>query len=321
MRAIRVAFALVVLCGHVTLAHAADKFKAAVGQKGAWDTSVFDFGQRRGFFAEEGIELELLFTDGGAETQQAVISGSVDLGVGAGILGILGAATKGAPVKIISSNFTGASDTFWYARTDSGIKGFGDATGKTAGFSTNGSSSNLVLLRLLDAAGVKARPVPTGNPVVTLTQVMSGQIDIGWSIPPIGFDAIEQGQARIIGRGIGLPDIEQQTVRCLIANAPMLEKRRETVRRAMIAYQRTIDWMYRDPVAIDWFAEGANARVDQARRARDEFYPRTALRLGLPGRLDLSIQQATEYKRIAGPLTQQQIDRMMDILAPAGSDR
>ena len=295
-------------------ARAAEPVKVAVGQRGAWDTSVCAFGDRLGFFKEAGLELELLFTDGGTETQQAVTSGGVDAGVGAGMLAILGAAVRNAPVRILSSNFRGASDTFWYAKAGSGITSFKDAGGKTVAFSTNGSSSNLVSVRLLQLAGVTtAKGVPTGNPVATLTQVMSGQIDIGYSLPPIGFPDMEAGRLVFVGSGRDVPEFRDQTVRCLIATPGFVEQRRETAVRFLQAYNRTIDWMYGDDRALDWFAEGANATKAQAVRARAEFYPKEAMRLGPPANLDLSMQQALELKRIPRPLTAEQQARLLQV--------
>ena len=52
----------------------------------------------------------MLYTQGGGETLQAVISGSADIGVAAGTLGALGAFAKGAPVRIIGAQATGAAD-------------------------------------------------------------------------------------------------------------------------------------------------------------------------------------------------------------------
>ena len=52
--------------------------------------------------------LEIVYTQGGGETQQAVISGSVDIGVAAGVMGVLGAFSKGAPVRVIGAETTGA---------------------------------------------------------------------------------------------------------------------------------------------------------------------------------------------------------------------
>ena len=48
-----------------------------------------------GIFKKHGLVLEILYTQGGGETQQAVISGSVDIGVAAGIMGALSRLLQG----------------------------------------------------------------------------------------------------------------------------------------------------------------------------------------------------------------------------------
>ena len=95
-----------------------DTLKLAVGQRGLWDTSISDVGQRAGIFKKHGLTLEILYTQGAGETQQAVISGSVEIGVGVGIMGVLSAYSKSAPVRIIAAEITGAGDLFWYVKAD-----------------------------------------------------------------------------------------------------------------------------------------------------------------------------------------------------------
>ncbi len=295
-------------------AWAADMVKVAVGQRGGWDTSPCAFGERLGFFKDAGMALDLLYTGGGTETQQAVVSGGMDCGVGAGMLAILGAAARNAPIRILSSNFRGASDTFWYAKADSGIRSWKDAGGHSYAFSTNGSSSNLVSTKLLQQAGVTtAHGVPTGDPVTTLTQVMSGQVDIGYSLPPIGFPDIEAGKLVSLGSGISVPEFRDQTVRCLIATPAFTGERREVAARFLQAYNRTIDWMYANDEALQWFAEGANATLAQAQKSRADFYPKDAMRLGLPGNIELSEQQTIEMKRMPRPLTDEQRARLIQV--------
>ncbi|MDQ6619831.1 MAG: ABC transporter substrate-binding protein, partial [Pseudomonadota bacterium] len=70
--------AAVVALGALLSEHSAlaqETLKLAVGQRGNWDTSVGEVGQRLGIFKKHGLTLELLYTQGGGETQQAVISG------------------------------------------------------------------------------------------------------------------------------------------------------------------------------------------------------------------------------------------------------
>ncbi len=177
-----------------TVANADDSLKLAVGQRGNWDTSVSEIGQRLGIFKKHGLTLELLYTQGGGETQQAVLSGSVDIGVAAGIMGVLGAFAKGAPVRILGAETTGAADLFWYVRADSPIKSLKDTAGKTISYSNNGSSTHGIVVAFMKQEALSAKPVSTGGPPGTLTQVMSGQIDVGWSAPPFALDQLDRAR-------------------------------------------------------------------------------------------------------------------------------
>ena len=118
------ALTLVTIAGTaVGAAEAAETLKLAVGAPGNWDTCIPAVGERAGIFRNHGIELELLYTNGGGETMQAVISGSVDIGIAAGTGAVMGAFAKGAPVRIIAAGVTGASDLYWYVPA-----GFADPT-------------------------------------------------------------------------------------------------------------------------------------------------------------------------------------------------
>src|SRR6202795_1614512 len=128
---------------------AADTLKLAIGQRGNWENAAPELGQEAGFFNKQGLTLELLYTQGTGETLQAVISGSVDLGLGVGTAGVLGAFAKGAPVRAIANSMTGADDLFWYVTAASPIKTLKDAGGKTIAYSTTASSTNLALLAFI----------------------------------------------------------------------------------------------------------------------------------------------------------------------------
>src|SRR5260221_1583886 len=65
-------------------ASADDLLRLAIGQRGLWDSSIAEIGQAAGIFRRDRLELQVVYTSGGGETQQAVISGSVDIGVAAG---------------------------------------------------------------------------------------------------------------------------------------------------------------------------------------------------------------------------------------------
>ncbi len=295
----------------------AETLKVAIGQKGFWDTSIVVWGERAGFFKQEGLDLDILYTDGGAQTQQAVISGGVQIGIGTGTIGVLAAAMKGAPVRIIEAEWHGASDLFWYAKADSPVHTMKDAAGRSAGFSAAGSSSNLVLLALLQAAGAKAQPIPTGGAGATLTQVMSGQIDIGWSVPPIGLKEEAAGEIRIIGRGTDIPALADQTTRVNIANATWLKEHRDVALRFARAYERSLANAYRDPKVVGWFAEGTGIDPALALRVRDTYYPAPAMQPDVMKGLDATLRDMIDQKRAAPATTIEQLRPAIDLLPGA----
>jgi NitT/TauT family transport system substrate-binding protein len=313
---IRILIAALAVLLVAPVAHAQDTLKLAIGQRGNWENSVSELGQDAGFFKKHRLVLDLLYTEGGGQTQQAVISGSVDIGIGVGTYGVLGAFSKGAPLRVIGNSMDGAHDLYWYVRADSPIHTLKDAAGKTIAFSTTGSSTDLVVRGLARVFNVTMSPVATGSPPATFTQVMSGQVDIGWASPPFGVEAAQTGRTRIVARGSDVPDFADQSVRVMIANAGSLAKKGDAIARYMQAYRETIDWMYSDPKALDAYGKWAGVSPALAKQVRDQFYPRQNLDpdriLGLPA---LSVD-AVSYKFLTAPLKPDQLSAL--VVRPGG---
>ena len=301
------------LCALSAPVHADDLVKVAIGQRGNWDTAVFHLGDKAGIFKRHGITQELLYTSGGGETQQAVLSGSVDVGAAAGIMGVLSAFSKGAPVRILGAQATGAAD-FWYAKTDSGIAKLQDTNGKTIAYSTNGSSTHSVVLAFIQDFGLKAKPTATGNPSATLTAVMSGQVDVGWASPPFGFKQLDEGAIRIVARANDAPLVRGQTIRLLITNTDVLAKRKEVLARFMDAYRETVDYMYSDnPQVIKDYAEFVGVAEPVATRVRNEFFPKSLLDPDEIKGLDVIVPEAVKLKYTSAPLTKDQLGELIQI--------
>jgi NitT/TauT family transport system substrate-binding protein len=309
---------LALLVGAISLAAAetaaAETLKVAVAQRGFWNSTFVDVALKQGYFKEAGLDIEILYTEGGASTLTPVIAGSIDIAMTNGTLGVVAAYAKGMPVKIISAEATGAPDAFWYARPESGIKSLADTSGKTVAFSSPGSSTNLILLQLVNQAKVSPKLVATGGAPGTLTQVMSGQIDVGWSVPPFVLQQLVDGKLAIIARGSDVAALAQQTIRVNVANANALKQKRDAFVRYIKALSRAIDWAYSAPDAIDNYAEIAKVPRALAQRTRDEFYPRESLQLAEVKGLDVTLKQALEFKYITSPLSVADAQGLLDIL-------
>jgi NitT/TauT family transport system substrate-binding protein len=248
------------------------------------------------------------------ETQQAVISGSVDLGIAGGIMGALSAYSKGAPVRIISAETTGAGDLYWYVKNDSPIKSIKDADGHTIAYSTNGSSTNGVVLAFIKQYKLdKAKAVAMGGPSANITAVMTNQVDVGWAAPPFGLDQLDKGDVRMIATGNNADVFKGQTVRVNIANASYLKAHQDIVNRYMKAYRETVEFMYKNPKALEIYSEWLNIPVAKAKRTRDDFFKPPAIEPDNVVGLDQIVKDAVDLKFTAQELTKDQLKELIQI--------
>lgn len=293
-------------------ATAEDTLKVAIGQINNWENQQPTLGQDAGIFKKHGLVLENVGTQGAGETIQAVISGSADIGHGVGAAGVMRAFSKGAPVRILAPAFTGTGDLFWYVKTDSKLQSLKDTTAEnTIAYSTNGSSSNNIVVAFGEELGSKAKPVATGGPPATLTAVMSGQVDIGWAAPPFGLQEIKDGKIRIVARGSDVPSLRGQTVRTLIVNLNAWNTKRDAIVRFMEAYRETVDWMYADPKAVEMYSKKMNRSVELLKDSMNKFQPKEALQTDTFADLDGAVRDAVKLKFLDKPLTKEQLSELI----------
>ena len=304
------------LLGGVVPAPAQDLLRIAATQRGTWDSAVPELGQRAGIFKKHGLTLEILYTQGGAEAQQAVIAGSCDIAVAIGVDGTIGAFARGAPLRIIGNEMVGSPDTYWYVPANSPIRSVQDLEGKTISYSVQGSSSHAAVLALLQQYNVNAKPVATGNHATTLTMTMTGQIDVGRGAAPIGLDLVEEGKTRIIVRGSDIKARGDKTVRVLAANLQVLEKRKDAVARFVQAYRETLDWMYSDPAALKMYEEFSGNPERLMRNGRDQYFPKASMWPDEIKRIDQVLADAQAMKFIPAPLSAEQLKELIQIPAP-----
>lgn len=313
VRHLVLALAGAALLATLSPASAQDRLKLTIGQRGNWDTAIAHLGSKAGIFKKHGLELDLLYTSGSGETLQPVIAGSADLGLAVGTQGAMSAYAKGAPVRIIGAEATGAAD-YWYAKTSSNIRTLQHTNGRTIAFSTQGSSTNAIVRAFIDEFKLTARPMATGNPAATLTAVMTDQVDVGWASPPFGLKEIDAGQIRVVARATDSTLVRGQTVRVIVANADGLTKRKDAIVRFMDAYRETIDYMYgSNPQVIKDYAEFVGVPEATAKRVRDEFFPKALVDPDRISGLDALVKEAVNLKFIDKPLTQQQLAELIQI--------
>jgi NitT/TauT family transport system substrate-binding protein len=310
----RMALLAVYLACAASHAVAADTLKIASPIRGSWEGAIPELGQQAGIFRKHGLDLDILYTQGGGETLQAVISGSVDVGLSAGTLGTLGAYAKGAPVRIIGASSTGSREVFWWvAAARSPLTSMREVNGQSIAYSTTGASSHITVLRFISEYGLKARPVATGDTAATITQVMSGQVDVGWAVAPFVLDLLGKGEARMIARASDIASIREQTIRVQITNAQNLAAKKDVIARYMKAYDETVDWMYASAEAVPRYLAFSGLSEPAVRLMLAQFIPKESLQTGKISGLDESMKDAVQFRFLPAPLDQSQLKELIQI--------
>ncbi|TBW33781.1 ABC transporter substrate-binding protein [Siculibacillus lacustris] len=226
-------------------ARAATKVALGVLRLGSHAPSFIAF--ERGYFRDEGLDVELKFFEAAQPLAVAIASGDVDYGVTAMSGGLVSLAEKNA-VRVIGGalreekgkvgSVVLASNKAWEA----GLKSPKDLAGRSWGITTAGSSFHFMIHKVALAVGVplasiSLRPLQKlGNLVAALS---SGQID-SWAIQQsIAKKMLNEGTARVIGTiSDYAPDYQVTTVFTSKANA---SDEREKTKTFIRAYARAVD--------------------------------------------------------------------------------
>jgi ABC-type nitrate/sulfonate/bicarbonate transport system substrate-binding protein len=305
-RLARLLLACALAAGATAPAAAEDVLKLAVPQRGAWDAGIPELGQRGGIFARHGLKLDILYTSAGPESIQALIAGGVDIATAAGVSAAFGTYAKGAPIRIIGSEIVGAPDLYWYVPSASPIKKVEDFNGKTVAFSLAGSSSHAGLLALIAQYRLDVKPTSTGSISATVTQTMTGQVDVGFGAVPYGLDMAADGRIRIVVSGNDVAALRTRSGRVNITNVATLESRKDVLKRFNRAYKETIDWMYSDPNALKVYAEFAKMPESAIGKVR-ELIPKDSMATEKVVGVDQIMAEAIQNKFLAAPLTKEQL--------------
>jgi NitT/TauT family transport system substrate-binding protein len=311
-QSIAVLGALVTLAGSGQQASSQETLKVAIPQRGAWDAGVAELGQRGGIFKKHGLNLEILYTQAGPESIQALIGGSMDIATASGVSAAVGTFARGAPIRIIGSEMIGSPDLYWYVPANSPIKKVEDFNGKTVAFSLIGSSSHAGLLALIAQHKLTAKPTSTGNITATITQTMSGQVDVGFGAAPFGLDLAEDGKIRIIVTGNDVLSLRTRTVRVNLTNVSTLQNRRDALVRFNRAYQETVAWMYSDPAALKHYGDYSSLPEKIVLRVRG-LIPQESMATDRVEGIDQIMADAVAGKFIPAPLTAEQVKELIQI--------
>ena len=305
---------VIVVAGTAVLAApaiAADKVRLVNSTKVVFETEHPYTALEEGIFKKHNLDVSIIHGSGGAASLQAVLTGSQDIVWGNGVLGVLSAYAKGAPVRILGSNIRGVPDLYWYVRSDSPIKSFKDLKeGQELAYSRPGSTTNLAAIFIKDALGLKAKLTSVGGPSGSRTQLMSGQVATGWSVFPLNKNLLREGKIRIIGTGKQASGLNGVTIRVIAANVNWLNKNRDVAKRMMLAFKEAREMTYNSEKRLQTYAKRWKLNYEDVKTAPQDTPASETTLLPLAG-LDKINEIALKDKKIKKLLTAAQLKELV----------
>lgn len=306
--------AAAVLASSAGVVWSMEKVKVATTFLGLWDTSQPQFCKDRGEFEKAGLDVEIHNTRGGSENVQSVLAGGMDIGYSPGVNSVLAAYSQGAEIKIVGSQFTGQAGAFFYVPASSPIQTVEDLNGRSIAFSRPGGAMEGLLLAFKEERKLDFKPVATGAMNATHTMVMTGQVDVGYSVVPALLDAIKKGEIRIIFESSDVKSRAHLTDRVNIASADFIENRRAVAETFFRVLDECIEWSYANlDEAAKMYADLNKIDLETANDAV-KFYDREKLAFGPVGGMDESIQLAVRDGFLKEPVTEEQLGDLIDII-------
>lgn len=166
------------------------------------DTAPIWLGKEKGFFKDEGLNLEITTTTGGAAAVPGVVSGDFDIAFG-NVVSLMVAADKGLPLKFITNGTTTSGKEPDFSGVvvpkDSPIKSAKDLAGKTVSVNNLNNIGDTTIREVVKKAGGDPKSIKFVEVAFpdAPAAVERKQVDAAWILEPFLSAAVAKG-ARVV---------------------------------------------------------------------------------------------------------------------------
>ena len=223
------------------------KDKVIWGTPALW-MNVFPlyYGKEKGFFLEQGIDLEIEYFHGGPELVRAVQEVKIQVGT-IGLPPFSKAFAEGLPAKIVGSAIMRQLNYYVVARPE--IQTMTDLKGKKIGILSFGSCDEYFIRRMLKMEGVNPNTeielVSLGDCYGDLNCFTTGQIDAGFIGEPKVTQGEHLGLFKVLARvGDYFPKYQWGVI---FARNDFIEKQPELLARLLVGFRKTCRYIQENP--------------------------------------------------------------------------
>ena len=231
-------------------------------------------GSKMGFFAREGLDVDLVVIRASDVGIQALAGGSLEI-AGSAADAPIAAIEKGLDLVIVGGIINGLTQSIMAAKK---FKAYNDLRGATFGAISLTSGVTFALRQVLKVKGLEYprdyKLLVIGGTPQTYAALTAGAIDAAALSLPVNYAAEEQGFNEI-GRFVDV--IPNYQLAALSAKRSWAEKNRGVLVRVMKAMAQTMRWIHQNKEpAVDYLAKEMNLKREHARRGW-EFYSATKM--------------------------------------------
>lgn len=233
----------VVALGALQSVQAADK--VTLGALRFTSHSPSFIAYEKGYFKEQGLDVELKFFQAAQPVAVAIASGDIDFGVTALSGGFYSLADKGA-LKVIGGMMAekkGApGNTILVSNKayEAGVKTPADLKGKSWAMTQQGSSFHYMAGLIAESNGFSVKDMrlkPLQKVGAMIGALKSGQVDAMAIVPHIAAALDKGGAAKAIGK---IQDLSDYQVTTIFTSTKNTQERRDVVERFLTAYAKGI---------------------------------------------------------------------------------
>lgn len=209
-----------------------------VGQASAnlWPALI---GVDKGFFAAEGLDVDIAYIQSSAALIQQVAAGSLGIGISAGLADPLRAVSMGAPISILRIDVQVPP---YDLVAKSSIASLKDLKGKLISLGGPKDITRIYVDRMLAPNGVKDGEfdmVFAGATAARASALLAGAVDAAILLPPFNFQAVAKGFRSL---GLTIDYVKDLPFSGTAVNTPWALANKATLEKVLSAQSKATAW-------------------------------------------------------------------------------
>jgi NitT/TauT family transport system substrate-binding protein len=245
MKAIHALLRLAICAAFVTASVAGTASQAATLTVTHWIDGMygvpFAVALDKGYFKQNGVDVTGFITsEGGGTSVRNAMASEIPYGEVA-LPAAIAAIKQGVPITIVHSGVQSVADLLWVQLKDSNVNGIAQMKGKTIGYSSPKSMTEMITIVALERAGLtgQVQRKPVGASGTMMIALQQHAVDVAYMTEP-SFSA-RKDQLKIAFRSTDIVPAETQTVG--VVRTDYLKAHPETVKAIIDARSKGVRYI------------------------------------------------------------------------------